>query len=52
MEDFVRWYSPPDWTESEASTEAQEPLDDSESLSAKGQLSLRMQKEGAISFSP
>ncbi|KAF7815840.1 rab3 GTPase-activating protein catalytic subunit [Senna tora] len=48
MEDFVRWYSPPDWIESESSTEAQESLDGSESLSTKGQLSLRMQKEGNL----
>ncbi|KAI9115710.1 hypothetical protein K1719_013379 [Acacia pycnantha] len=48
MEDFVRWYSPPDWNEREPSTEAQESLDGSDSLSYRGSLSLRMQKEGNL----
>ncbi|KAK4794045.1 hypothetical protein SAY86_012039 [Trapa natans] len=41
LEDFVRWHSPPDWTEAEGGTET----DNSGSLSMKGQLSIRMQKE-------
>ncbi|XP_054818015.1 uncharacterized protein LOC129317687 [Prosopis cineraria] len=48
MEDFVRWYSPPDWKEREPSAEAQECLDSSDSLSNRGSLSLRMQKEGNL----
>lgn len=46
LEDFVRWHSPPDWTESEASTEDSDFFDGGESLSTRGQLSRRMQKEG------
>jgi len=42
----VRWYSPPDWTESEGSTEDKDSSYCGESMSTKGQLSLRMQKEG------
>ncbi|XP_027342313.1 rab3 GTPase-activating protein catalytic subunit-like [Abrus precatorius] len=48
LEDFVRWYSPPDWTESEGSTEDSDSFYGGESLSTKGQLSLRMQKEGNL----
>ncbi|KAJ1441341.1 Rab3 GTPase-activating protein catalytic subunit [Sesbania bispinosa] len=48
LEDFVRWYSPPDWTESEASTEDSGFTDGGESLSSRGQLSRRMQKEGNL----
>lgn len=48
LEDFVRWYSPPDWTENEASTEETECSDGGESLPTKGQLSQRMQKEGVL----
>lgn len=51
MEDFVRWHSPPDWTECEQSTEAKECSDGGEtceSWSTKGHLSRRMQKEGAV----
>ncbi|KAK2387197.1 rab3 GTPase-activating protein catalytic subunit [Trifolium repens] len=49
-EDFVRWYSPPDWIESEASTEDSCSSDGSgsESLSTRGRLSRRMQKEGNL----
>ncbi|KAK4804884.1 hypothetical protein SAY86_004701 [Trapa natans] len=39
LEDFVRWHSPPDWTEAE---------EGSGSFSTKGQLSRRMQKEGNL----
>ncbi|KAF8009139.1 hypothetical protein BT93_J0201 [Corymbia citriodora subsp. variegata] len=41
LEDFVRWHSPPDWTESDLGYE-------SENASSKGQLSSRMQKEGNL----
>ncbi|MCI32866.1 rab3 GTPase-activating protein catalytic subunit-like, partial [Trifolium medium] len=46
-EDFVRWYSPPDWIESDASTEDSCSSDGSgsESLSTRGRLSRRMRKE-------
>lgn len=46
LEDFVRWHSPPDWTEGEPSDEAQEYVDQVDSSSTRGQLSSRMQKEG------
>ncbi|CAJ1971417.1 unnamed protein product [Sphenostylis stenocarpa] len=48
LEDFVRWHSPPDWTDNEASAEDSDVFDSSELLSAKGQLSRRMQKEGNL----
>ncbi|KAK7385969.1 hypothetical protein VNO78_31980 [Psophocarpus tetragonolobus] len=48
LEDFVRWHSPPDWTDNEASTEDNDVFDSGESLSARGQLSRRMQKEGNL----
>ncbi|TKY57312.1 Rab3 GTPase-activating protein catalytic subunit [Spatholobus suberectus] len=48
LEDFVRWHSPPDWTDNEASTEDSDVFDSGESLSARGQLSRRMQKEGNL----
>ncbi|KAK7387099.1 hypothetical protein VNO78_27609 [Psophocarpus tetragonolobus] len=48
LEDFVRWYSPPDWTESEGSTEDGDSCYGGESMSTRGQLSLRMQKEGNL----
>ncbi|KAL0886793.1 hypothetical protein Bca101_010776 [Brassica carinata] len=41
LEDFVRWHSPPDWTENDTSSG-----DDSSPL--RGQLSIRMQKEGNL----
>ncbi|KAJ7960793.1 rab3 GTPase-activating protein catalytic subunit [Quillaja saponaria] len=44
LEDFVRWHSPPDWTEGEPSTKARESFDGG----TKGQLSTRMQKEGNL----
>ncbi|KAJ0046143.1 hypothetical protein Pint_04100 [Pistacia integerrima] len=46
LEDFVRWHSPPDWTASEQSNE--DDFDGSDFLSAKGQLSRRMKKEGNL----
>lgn len=48
LEDFVRWHSPPDWTESEISGEAKEAPADTDLQSTKGQLSGRMQKEGNL----
>ncbi|MCH94210.1 rab3 GTPase-activating protein catalytic subunit-like, partial [Trifolium medium] len=45
LEDFVRWHSPPDWTDNEACIEDSDVFDSGESLSARGQLSRRMQKE-------
>ena len=52
MEDFVRWYSTPDWTENEASTEDTDVFDGGESPSTRGCLSRRMQKEGVLTFFP
>ncbi|XP_058782263.1 uncharacterized protein LOC131656604 [Vicia villosa] len=50
LEDFVRWYSPPDWIENEANSDDSYSSDDSssESLSIRGQLSQRMRKEGNL----
>ncbi|XP_054798208.1 uncharacterized protein LOC129303138 [Prosopis cineraria] len=51
LEDFVRWHSPPDWSECEQNTEAKDSSDvgdSGESLSIRGQLSQRMQKEGNL----
>lgn len=45
LEDFVRWHSPPDWTDAES---IDDPSDDGDVLSTRGQLSSRMQKEGII----
>ncbi|KAE8726875.1 hypothetical protein F3Y22_tig00005974pilonHSYRG00325 [Hibiscus syriacus] len=39
LEDFVRWHSPPDWIETEASNDV---------TGRRGQLSSRMQKEGNL----
>lgn len=48
----MRWYSPPDWTESETSTEDGCFSHGGESLSTRGQLSRRMQKEGVVAVLP
>ncbi|KAA8526987.1 hypothetical protein F0562_008784 [Nyssa sinensis] len=48
LEDFVRWHSPPDWMETETSNEAEDTSDGGDLLSTKGQLSIRMQKEGNL----
>lgn len=45
LEDFVRWHSPPDWMEDETSTDTDDNSEGGD-LSSKGQLSMRMQKEG------
>ncbi|CAL0307393.1 unnamed protein product [Lupinus luteus] len=47
LEDFVRWHSPPDWSENEAITEDSNVFYGGE-LSTRGQLSLRMRKEGNL----
>jgi Rab3 GTPase-activating protein catalytic subunit len=39
LEDFVRWHSPPDWTENGN-------MSGDDSSPVRGQLSTRMQKEG------
>ncbi|KAL3639978.1 hypothetical protein CASFOL_014946 [Castilleja foliolosa] len=44
LEDFVRWHSPPDWMENEIPNN---DLDDTSEI-VKGQLSMRMQKEGNL----
>ncbi|KAM6554199.1 hypothetical protein CsatB_014961 [Cannabis sativa] len=48
LEDFVRWHSPPDWTEAEPIIEDKDPSNDGDILSMRGQLSSRMQKEGNL----
>ncbi|CAI9295268.1 unnamed protein product [Lactuca saligna] len=47
LEDFVRWHSPPDWTETSTDDESKESINGDLS-SSKGQLSTRMQKEGNL----
>ncbi|KAL8505542.1 hypothetical protein ACS0TY_016691 [Phlomoides rotata] len=46
LEDFVRWHSPPDWTEDGTSSDLDDTSEGGDSSSIKGQLSRRMQKEG------
>ncbi|KAL1347727.1 uncharacterized protein [Arachis hypogaea] len=48
LEDFVRWYSPPDWTQTKATAEDSDVFDAGESLDGRGCLSRRMQKEGNL----
>ncbi|KAM7251178.1 hypothetical protein ACFE04_023061 [Oxalis oulophora] len=48
LEDFVRWHSPPDWTESEPSSKDKDSCNGGGSSSTRGQLSSRMQKEGNL----
>ncbi|KAG0483959.1 hypothetical protein HPP92_012043 [Vanilla planifolia] len=47
LEDFIRWHSPPDWTEMESTIEAHDHTD-LEGSSRRGRLSKRMQKEGNL----
>ena len=47
LEDFIRWYSPPDWMEMESDGQANDSVD-GEGSSRQGRLSGRMQKEGAF----
>ncbi|EPS60286.1 hypothetical protein M569_14518, partial [Genlisea aurea] len=48
LEDFIRWHSPPDWTENETISNSDDASDGDLSSSSKGQLSSRMQKEGNL----
>ncbi|GER54901.1 Rab3 GTPase-activating protein catalytic subunit [Striga asiatica] len=48
LEDFVRWHSPPDWMENETSNDTDDISDGSDLSIVKGQLSMRMQKEGNL----
>lgn len=53
LEDFVRWHSPPDWTDN--LDEDNEFFEGGDVTSSRGQLSSRMQKEGivaALSYCP
>lgn len=47
LENFVRWHSPPDWTE-DSDGEANVAADAEDSSSRRGRLSRRMRKEGAF----
>lgn len=47
LEDFVRWHSPPDWTENDLSDESKDAsFGCGDPLSSRGHLSSRMKKEG------
>lgn len=48
LEDFVRWYSPPDWTENEFSIDSDAGSGVGDSTPSKGRLSRRMQKAGNL----
>ncbi|CAN1339835.1 Rab3 GTPase-activating protein catalytic subunit [Linum perenne] len=50
LEDFVRWHSPPDWTNSDPTNESNDvsTSDGDNSSSTRGYLSSRMQKEGNL----
>lgn len=48
LEDFVRWYSPPDWTENESGNDSDEGPGEGDSTPSKGRLSHRMQKAGNL----
>ncbi|XP_058220105.1 uncharacterized protein LOC131330506 isoform X3 [Rhododendron vialii] len=48
LEDFVRWHSPPDWTDMEPNSMSEIASNNGDLLSARGQLSRRMQKEGNL----
>ncbi|KAK9133348.1 hypothetical protein Scep_012876 [Stephania cephalantha] len=54
LEDFVRWHSPPDWTETDNKVEEDkniaslDMIDSGDVASRRGQLSSRMQKEGNL----
>ncbi|KAH0435039.1 hypothetical protein IEQ34_026694 [Dendrobium chrysotoxum] len=47
LEDFIRWHSPPDWTEIDSISEANVSVD-GEGSSRRGRLSKRMLKEGNL----
>ncbi|XP_047951244.1 rab3 GTPase-activating protein catalytic subunit-like isoform X2 [Salvia hispanica] len=46
LEDFVRWHSPPDWMEDETNSDLDDTSEGGDSI--RGQLSMRMQKEGNL----
>ncbi|KAL9663376.1 hypothetical protein QQ045_018762 [Rhodiola kirilowii] len=46
LEDFVRWHSLPDWTNTKQNSDSEDSCNEVEST--KGQLSTRMQKEGNL----
>ncbi|XP_042065776.1 rab3 GTPase-activating protein catalytic subunit-like [Salvia splendens] len=46
LEDFVRWHSPPDWVEDETNSDLDDTSEGGDSV--RGQLSMRMQKEGNL----
>lgn len=48
LEDFIRWHSPPDWTDAESSDETQGSFDGGDMSLKRGQLSTRMQTEGNL----
>ncbi|GMH14423.1 hypothetical protein Nepgr_016264 [Nepenthes gracilis] len=48
LEDFVRWHSPPDWTEIDFNNDTDAPLYGGDSGSSRGRLSSRMRKEGNL----
>lgn len=49
LEDFVRWHSPPDWTENDLSDESKDAsFGCGDPLSSRGHLSSRMKKEGNL----
>ncbi|KAK9689239.1 hypothetical protein RND81_09G045600 [Saponaria officinalis] len=48
LEDFVRWHSPPDWTENESGNESEVSSSPGDSTSSRGRLSSRMRKEGNL----
>ncbi|KAK8961920.1 hypothetical protein KSP40_PGU007480 [Platanthera guangdongensis] len=47
LEDFIRWHSPPDWSEMESTSEYNDSAD-GEGSSRRGRLSKRMLKEGNL----
>ncbi|KAH7662029.1 Rab3 GTPase-activating protein catalytic subunit protein [Dioscorea alata] len=47
LEDFIRWFSPPDWRESDSENEENIPTGD-DSSSRRGRLSRRMQEKGNL----
>ncbi|KAJ0983032.1 hypothetical protein J5N97_011287 [Dioscorea zingiberensis] len=47
LEDFIRWFSPPDWRESDSDNEENVSAGDN-STSRRGRLSRRMQEEGNL----
>lgn len=47
LEDFIRWHSPPDWSEMESTVEANDSTD-GEGSSRRGRLSKRMLQEGNL----